>query len=115
MFTLYVYLHYECAKMSHLSGQEVTPFHVYCAALLALLCSLTFIYICPSGAASIPIFLPLTVLLLICVSRSPEASLFQWPPPLPSSEQLWDPLAPVLLLGWFALHAVIYLMPLGKV
>uniref|UniRef100_A0AAX7TUB0 Delta(14)-sterol reductase TM7SF2 n=1 Tax=Astatotilapia calliptera TaxID=8154 RepID=A0AAX7TUB0_ASTCA len=67
------------------------------------------------GAVCIPIFLPLTVLFLICLSRSPEASLFQWPPPLPSADQLWDPLAPVLLLGWFALHAVIYLMPLGKV
>uniref|UniRef100_A0A3Q4HH35 Delta(14)-sterol reductase TM7SF2 n=1 Tax=Neolamprologus brichardi TaxID=32507 RepID=A0A3Q4HH35_NEOBR len=67
------------------------------------------------GAVCIPIFLPLTVLFLISLSRSPEASLFQWPPPLPSADQLWDPLAPVLLLGWFALHAVIYLMPLGKV
>uniref|UniRef100_A0A7N6FM75 Delta(14)-sterol reductase TM7SF2 n=1 Tax=Anabas testudineus TaxID=64144 RepID=A0A7N6FM75_ANATE len=67
------------------------------------------------GAICIPVFLPLTVLYLICMSRSPEASVLQWPPPLPSIDQLWDPLAPVLLLGWIALHALLYLMPLGKV
>uniref|UniRef100_A0A3Q1GN07 Uncharacterized protein n=1 Tax=Acanthochromis polyacanthus TaxID=80966 RepID=A0A3Q1GN07_9TELE len=67
------------------------------------------------GAICIPIFLPLTVLFLICVSRSPEASVLQWPPPLPSKDQLWDPVAPMLLLGWITLHALLYFMPLGKV
>uniref|UniRef100_A0A3B4UUZ9 Delta(14)-sterol reductase TM7SF2 n=1 Tax=Seriola dumerili TaxID=41447 RepID=A0A3B4UUZ9_SERDU len=67
------------------------------------------------GAVCIPIFLPLTVLFLICVSRSPEASVLQWPPPLPSADQLWEPLAPVLLLGWIGLHALLYLTPVGKV
>uniref|UniRef100_A0A8C2WK91 Delta(14)-sterol reductase TM7SF2 n=1 Tax=Cyclopterus lumpus TaxID=8103 RepID=A0A8C2WK91_CYCLU len=67
------------------------------------------------GALCIPVSLPLTVLFLIGVSRSPEASVFQWPPPLPSTDQLWDPLALVLLLGWIALHALLYVMPLGKV
>ncbi|KAM4726171.1 delta(14)-sterol reductase TM7SF2 isoform 2-T2 [Anableps anableps] len=67
------------------------------------------------GAVCIPIFLPLTVLFLICVSQSPEASVVQWPPQLPSTDQLWDPLAPMLLLGWIGLHALLYLMPLGKV
>lgn len=90
-----------------------------CCLMMHLTCHHTFVWffncIHLSGAVCIPIFLPLTVLFLICLSRSPEASLFQWPPPLPSADQLWDPLAPVLLLGWFALHAVIYLMPLGKV
>lgn len=76
---------------------------------------LIFLCIHLSGAICIPVFLPLTVLYLICMSRSPEASVLQWPPPLPSIDQLWDPLAPVLLLGWIALHALLYLMPLGKV
>ncbi|XP_077403124.1 delta(14)-sterol reductase TM7SF2 [Vanacampus margaritifer] len=67
------------------------------------------------GAVCIPVFLPLTVLFLICVSRSPDAALLQWPPPLPSLDQLWDPLAPLLLLGWIALHAFLYLLPVGKV
>uniref|UniRef100_A0A3P8WBU3 Delta(14)-sterol reductase TM7SF2 n=1 Tax=Cynoglossus semilaevis TaxID=244447 RepID=A0A3P8WBU3_CYNSE len=62
-----------------------------------------------------PIFLPLTVLSLICLCQSPEASVFQWPPPLPSTERLWNPVAPVILLGWLALHALLYLLPLGKV
>lgn len=72
-------------------------------------------YFLLSGAICIPTFLPLTVLFLTCVSRSPEASVFQWPPSLPSTDQLWDPLAPVVLLGWIALHALVYLMPIGKV
>ncbi|KAF3841331.1 hypothetical protein F7725_007193 [Dissostichus mawsoni] len=67
------------------------------------------------GALCIPILLPLTVMFLICVSRSPEASLLQWPPALPSTDQLWDPLALVLLLGWISLHALLYVLPLGKV
>uniref|UniRef100_A0A8C6LN75 Delta(14)-sterol reductase TM7SF2 n=1 Tax=Nothobranchius furzeri TaxID=105023 RepID=A0A8C6LN75_NOTFU len=67
------------------------------------------------GAVCIPFFLPLTVLFLICVSRSPEASVLQWPPQLPSTDQLWDPLAPVILLGWIGLHTLLYFMPFGKV
>ncbi|KAE8287943.1 Delta(14)-sterol reductase [Larimichthys crocea] len=67
------------------------------------------------GAIGIPIFLPLTVLFLISTSRSPEASVLQWPPSLPSTDQLWDPLALVVLLCWIALHALLYLTPLGKV
>ncbi|XP_003971109.1 delta(14)-sterol reductase [Takifugu rubripes] len=67
------------------------------------------------GALFIPTLLPLTVLFLTSVSRSSEASVLCWPPPLPSAEQLWDPLAPVLLLGWISLHVVLYFMPLGKV
>lgn len=77
--------------------------------------NLTFICDCLSGAICIPIFLPLTVLFLICVSRSPEASVLQWPPPLPSTDLLWDPLAVVVLIGWVSLHALLYMMPVGKV
>lgn len=68
-----------------------------------------------SGAICIPTLLPLTVLFLISMSRSPEASVFQWPPSLPSADQLWAAQAPVVLLVWIALHALIYLMPIGKV
>lgn len=68
-----------------------------------------------SGAVFIPTLLPLTVLFLISVSRSSEASVLRWPPPLPSAEQLWHPLAPVLLLGWLSLHILLYFMPFGKV
>lgn len=67
------------------------------------------------GAVCIPIFLPLTVLFLISLSRSPDASVLQWPPSLPSYNQLLDPLAPVLLLGWIALHVLLYHLPCGKV
>ncbi|XP_061608699.1 delta(14)-sterol reductase TM7SF2 isoform X5 [Phyllopteryx taeniolatus] len=67
------------------------------------------------GAVCIAVFLPSTVLFLICVSRSPDAALLRWPPPWPSLDQLWDPLAPLLLLSWIALHAFLYLLPFGKV
>ncbi|KAG7282717.1 hypothetical protein CRUP_017643 [Coryphaenoides rupestris] len=56
------------------------------------------------GATCIPIFLPLLVLYLLSISRSPGASVLQWPPRLPPTSALWDPLAPALLLGWFSLH-----------
>uniref|UniRef100_A0A8C7JHD4 Delta(14)-sterol reductase TM7SF2 n=1 Tax=Oncorhynchus kisutch TaxID=8019 RepID=A0A8C7JHD4_ONCKI len=67
------------------------------------------------GATCIPVFLPLTVLYLLCVCRSPVASVIQWPPVLPPTAQLWDPLAPVLILGWMALQSFFYLLPMGKV
>ncbi|CAL8362997.1 unnamed protein product [Lota lota] len=67
------------------------------------------------GASCIPIFLPLLVLYLLSISRSPGASILQWPPRLPPTSALWDPLAPALLLGWFTLHVFLYLLPLGKV
>ncbi|XP_061659646.1 delta(14)-sterol reductase TM7SF2 isoform X2 [Syngnathoides biaculeatus] len=67
------------------------------------------------GAVCITTFLPLTLLSLVCGSRSPDGALLRWPPPLPSPEQLWDPRAPPLLLSWIALHAFLYSLPLGKV
>lgn len=67
------------------------------------------------GATCIPIFLPLLVLFLLSISRSPGASVLQWPPQLPPTSALWDPLAPTMLLGWFSLHIFLYLLPLGKV
>uniref|UniRef100_A0A671TQD4 Delta(14)-sterol reductase TM7SF2 n=1 Tax=Sparus aurata TaxID=8175 RepID=A0A671TQD4_SPAAU len=67
------------------------------------------------GAICIPVFLPLTVLFLISVSRCPEASVLKWPPSLPSTDHLWDPLALMVLLGWISLHALLYLTPVGKV
>ncbi|XP_061105061.1 delta(14)-sterol reductase TM7SF2 [Conger conger] len=66
------------------------------------------------GATCIPVFLPLTVLYLLSVCRSPEASVLQWPPPLPHTSQLWHPSAPMLLLGWLALQSFLYMLPVGK-
>lgn len=91
--------HFLCSSVASLSGK------IYAISISYHL----------SGAVCIPTFLPLTVLFLISVNQSPEASVLQWPPSLPSTDQLWDPLAAVLLLGWITLHALLYLMPLGKV
>ncbi|XP_062341661.1 delta(14)-sterol reductase TM7SF2 [Osmerus eperlanus] len=67
------------------------------------------------GATCIPVFLPLTVLYLLCVCRSPAASVLQWPPLLPPASQLWDPLALLLILGWVVFQSFLYLLPMGKV
>uniref|UniRef100_A0A8C1YNQ0 Delta(14)-sterol reductase TM7SF2 n=1 Tax=Cyprinus carpio TaxID=7962 RepID=A0A8C1YNQ0_CYPCA len=67
------------------------------------------------GATCIPVFLPLTVLYLLSVCRSPAASVLQWPPPLPPTAHLWDPLAVVLIVGWITLQSFLYLLPIGKV
>lgn len=67
------------------------------------------------GATCIPVFLPLIVLYLLSVCRSPAANVLQWPPVLPHTAQLWDPLSPFILLGWMALQTFLYLLPLGKV
>ncbi|KAL2095266.1 hypothetical protein ACEWY4_009985 [Coilia grayii] len=67
------------------------------------------------GATCIPVFLPLTVLYLLSVCRSPTASVLQWPPPLPHATFLWDPVAPAIVLGWVALQSFLYLLPAGKV
>ncbi|KTG38994.1 hypothetical protein cypCar_00003972 [Cyprinus carpio] len=69
---------------------------------------------CP-GATCIPVFLPLTVLYLLSVCLSPAASVLQWPPPLPPTAHLWDPLAAVLIVGWITLQSFLYLLPIGKV
>uniref|UniRef100_A0A673I5I1 Delta(14)-sterol reductase TM7SF2 n=1 Tax=Sinocyclocheilus rhinocerous TaxID=307959 RepID=A0A673I5I1_9TELE len=62
------------------------------------------------GATCIPVFLPLTVLYLLSVCRSPAASVLQWPPHLPPAAQLWDPLAAVLVVGWITLQSFLYLL-----
>lgn len=74
----------------------------------------SFLLTCP-GATCIPVLLPLTVLYLLSVCRSPAASVLQWPPPLPPIAQLWDPLAAVLIAGWITLQSFLYLLPVGKV
>ncbi|KPP64918.1 delta(14)-sterol reductase-like [Scleropages formosus] len=67
------------------------------------------------GATCIPIFLPLIVLYLLCVSHTPGGALLQWPPPLPPAALLRDPAAIAMVLGWMALQIFLYLLPVGKV
>ncbi|XP_062393209.1 delta(14)-sterol reductase TM7SF2 [Sardina pilchardus] len=66
------------------------------------------------GATCIPVFLPLTVLYLLSVCRSPAASVLQWPPPLPHATFLWDPVALAIVVGWMLLQSFLYLLPIGK-
>ncbi|XP_066507834.1 delta(14)-sterol reductase TM7SF2 isoform X2 [Hoplias malabaricus] len=67
------------------------------------------------GAGSIPVFLPLLVLYLLSVCRSPSGALQQWPPPLPHSSFLWDPVATVIVVGWIGFQSALYLLPWGQV
>ncbi|KAG9263228.1 delta(14)-sterol reductase [Astyanax mexicanus] len=67
------------------------------------------------GATCIPVFLPLTVLYLLSVCRTPSGALLQWPPPLPHPAFLWDPLAAVIITGWIGLQSALYQFPVGRV
>lgn len=68
-----------------------------------------------AGAAVLPALLPSTVLYLLLVCRTEQASLFSLPLPLPSLPSLWDPQDLALVLGWIGLQAALYVLPTGKV
>lgn len=68
----------------------------------------------PLGAAVLPALLPSTVLYLLLVCRTEQASLFSLPLPLPSLPSLWDPQDLALVLGWIGLQAALYVLPTGK-
>lgn len=68
-----------------------------------------------AGAACLPVFLPLTVLYLLSVCRTPDGALLRWPPSLPNPASLWDPHTAAILTGWLGLQSALYLLPVGKV
>ncbi|XP_071974383.1 delta(14)-sterol reductase TM7SF2 isoform X2 [Engystomops pustulosus] len=67
------------------------------------------------GALLMLIALPGTVLYLLITCNTESASVFQVPGPLPTLQSLWNPFALILLLCWFALQAVIYMLPIGTI
>ncbi|KAG9475548.1 hypothetical protein GDO78_003770 [Eleutherodactylus coqui] len=69
----------------------------------------------PIGALLLLVVLPGTVLYLLLTCNTDDASVFQVPSPLPQLQSLWNPFALTLLLGWVALQAVLYMLPMGSI
>lgn len=67
------------------------------------------------GALLLLIVLPGTVLYLLLTCNTDDASVFQVPGPPPPLKSLWNPFALALLLGWMALQAVLYMLPMGTI
>ena len=66
----------------------------------------------PLGAAMMLIGLPATVLGLYFFCNAESCSILS-PPRIPPLAQFWNNTAFLVIVGWFALHVVIYLSPLG--
>lgn len=60
-------------------------------------------------------FMPATVFYLLLTCRTEQASVLNFPPPLPPMSSLWNPHTFLLLLGWVGLQAALYMLPMGKV
>ncbi|XP_039625270.1 delta(14)-sterol reductase TM7SF2 [Polypterus senegalus] len=67
------------------------------------------------GAVCLPVILPLTVLYLLLAVRTFDGGILNFPPPLPSLPELWCPTSFLFVVGWVALQALLYLLPLGKI
>ncbi|NXX40656.1 LBR protein, partial [Tricholaema leucomelas] len=67
------------------------------------------------GTFMLIFFLPATVLYLLLMCKQDDPSILNFPPPLPALESLWETRVFGLFLLWFALQALFYLLPIGKV
>ncbi|XP_054847022.1 delta(14)-sterol reductase TM7SF2 isoform X2 [Eublepharis macularius] len=67
------------------------------------------------GAAFLLILLPATVFCLLLTCKSEQASLLDFPLPLPTLRSLWNPQDFALVLAWVGLQAFLYMLPTGKV
>lgn len=67
------------------------------------------------GSSALLFLLPGTVLYLLLTCNTGDASVLRLPGPLPSLESLWNPFALMVLLGWVALQALLYMLPMGKI
>ncbi|CAN2390911.1 delta14-sterol reductase activity, partial [Pristimantis euphronides] len=67
------------------------------------------------GALLLLLVLPGTVLYLLLTCNTDDASVFQVPGPLPPWKSFWSPFALAVLLGWVALQALLYMLPMGMV
>lgn len=67
------------------------------------------------GSSALLFLMPGTVLYLLLTCNTGDASVLRLPGPLPSLESLWNPFALMVLLGWVALQALLYMLPMGKI
>ncbi|XP_077677729.1 delta(14)-sterol reductase TM7SF2 isoform X1 [Eretmochelys imbricata] len=69
----------------------------------------------PLGAMILIFLMPATVFYLLLTCRTEQASVLNFPPPLPPLSTLWSPHTFLLLLAWVGLQAALYMLPMGKV
>ncbi|KAM7170437.1 delta(14)-sterol reductase TM7SF2 isoform 3-T3 [Macrochelys suwanniensis] len=69
----------------------------------------------PLGAMILIFLMPATVFYLLLTCRTEQASVLNFPPPLPPLSTFWSPHAFLLLLAWVGLQAALYMLPMGKV
>nr|XP_025859240.1 lamin-B receptor [Vulpes vulpes]XP_025859241.1 lamin-B receptor [Vulpes vulpes]XP_025859242.1 lamin-B receptor [Vulpes vulpes] len=67
------------------------------------------------GVFLIMLGLPTFLFLLLLLCKEKEASLLNFPPPMPPLSKLWDTRAFAVYLFWFSLQALFYILPIGKV
>ncbi|XP_032660282.1 delta(14)-sterol reductase TM7SF2 isoform X1 [Chelonoidis abingdonii] len=69
----------------------------------------------PLGAMILIFLMPATIFYLLLTCRTEQASVLNFPPPLPPLSTLWSPHTFLLLLAWVGLQAALYMLPMGKV
>ncbi|XP_037761331.1 delta(14)-sterol reductase TM7SF2 isoform X1 [Chelonia mydas] len=69
----------------------------------------------PLGAMILIFLMPATVFYLLLTCRTEQASVLNFPPPLPPLSTLWSPHTFLLLLAWVGFQAALYMLPMGKV
>ncbi|KAJ7307499.1 hypothetical protein JRQ81_009522 [Phrynocephalus forsythii] len=67
------------------------------------------------GTAVLILFLPATVVYLLLVCQTEQASLLSLPQTWPTLRSLWSPTDLALVLSWIGLQAGLYMLPMGKV
>ncbi|GCB82794.1 hypothetical protein scyTo_0023946, partial [Scyliorhinus torazame] len=66
------------------------------------------------GAFFIIFFLPITLVLLLLMCAQEDASVVNFPPPIPAVQTLWSSTALGIFVLWFLFQALLYLLPVGK-
>ncbi|KAJ8397672.1 hypothetical protein AAFF_G00436710 [Aldrovandia affinis] len=67
------------------------------------------------GAFFMLLFLPATVFVLLLTCSQENASILNFPSPLPALHTLWSSQVFGIMLLWFLFQAVLYVLPVGKV
>ncbi|XP_067884367.1 delta(14)-sterol reductase LBR isoform X2 [Heterodontus francisci] len=69
----------------------------------------------PVGAFFIMFLLPAALVLLLLMCAVDDASILNFPPPIPALQTLWNSTALGIFVLWFLFQALLYLLPIGKV
>ncbi|XP_078069641.1 delta(14)-sterol reductase LBR-like [Mustelus asterias] len=67
------------------------------------------------GVLFIMFFLPIALILLLLMCAQEDASVMNFPPPIPALETLWSSTSLGIFVLWFLFQALLYLLPIGKI